>query len=69
MFSSPDIAAQIAALQRAGKLPAGLSPAQIAALEKSLNKSTGEVDQAILDKVLEQFKEQAAHLVAENRTR
>ena len=64
MFSSPDIAAQIAALQRAGKLPAGLSPAQIAALEKSLNKSTGEVDQAILDKVLEQFKEQAAHLVA-----
>lgn len=65
MFSSPDIANEIAQLQREGKLPSGLSPAQTAALEKALNKSTGEVDERILAKLLDQYKEQAGHMVSQ----
>ncbi len=42
----------LAQLQREGKLPAGLSPAQLAPLEKSFAKWNGEVSQRIVQKIL-----------------
>ena len=42
----------LAQLQRAGKLPAGLSPAQLAPLEKSFAKWNGAVNERIIQKIL-----------------
>ena len=50
------IADSIAQLQRAGKLPAGLSPTQTQQLQKALGKYSNEVSQRLLDKLLEEFK-------------
>lgn len=46
----------IAALQKAGKLPAGLSARQISLLQKSLQKYAGEIGQRLVDDVLADFK-------------
>ena len=57
----------LAQLQREGKLPAGLSPAQLAPLEKSFGKWNGEVSQRIVQKILAdwQSKIQAAQSLTE----
>jgi hypothetical protein len=45
----------IAALQKAGKLPRGLSAQQIALLQKSLQKYAGEVGQRVIDKIFADY--------------
>ena len=47
----------LARLQREGKLPAGLSPAQLAPLEKSFAKWTGEVNERIIQKILADWQD------------
>jgi hypothetical protein len=47
----------LAQLQREGKLPAGLSPSQLALLEKSFAKWTGEVNERIVQKILADWQD------------
>lgn len=55
-----NLTAEIAALQQAGKLPAGLSPKQISLLQQSLSRYSGEVSQRLLGKILDDFKTKIA---------
>lgn len=57
----------LAQLQRDGKLPAGLSPAQLAPLEKSFAKWTGQVNERIIQKILADWQDKirAAHSLTE----
>jgi hypothetical protein len=64
MISTANLQAAIAQLQREGKLPAELTPDQVAKLRLALAKSTGEVNQAILDKIMDHAKSQIQDLAA-----
>ena len=56
MFNDPaNLAEVIAALQKAGKLPRGLSPKQIALIQKALQKYSGQVSQKVLADILADF--------------
>ena len=48
MLTTANLSQLIAALQKDGKLPAGLTPRQTALLQKSLQKYSGEVSQRLL---------------------
>jgi hypothetical protein len=54
--AQPKIAEAVAQLQRAGKLPNGLSPQQLAQLQRAMDKYSGEVSDRLLAKVLEEFQ-------------
>jgi len=56
MLTTANLSQLIAALQKDGKLPAGLTPRQTALLQKSLQKYSGEVSQRLLAKILDDFK-------------
>jgi len=61
MFTAPtNLSSAIAALQKAGKLPRGLSPKQVTLLQASLQKYSGEVGQGILDKILADYRSKIA---------
>ena len=56
MLLPSDMSAQIAALQKARKLPADLSPDQVAKLRTALSRYSGQVSQKVLDGILDDFK-------------
>ena len=60
MISPNDIARELAALQKAGKLPAGLSQAQTAQLAKSLTRYSGQVSEKVLTGILDDFQKKIA---------
>lgn len=51
-----NFAETISALQKAGKLPAGLSANQVSLIQKSLSKYSGDVSERLLGKILDEFK-------------
>ena len=67
-----DLRAVIAALQSAGKLPAGLGPRQVALLQRSLQKYSSQVGQRIVGKILDEFQtkiQEAAALTEPDKIR
>ena len=61
ILTSPvNYADAIASLQKAGKLPSGLSAKQISLLQKSLQKYAGEISHRLVDDVLADFKSKIA---------
>ena len=60
MMPPNDIARQIAALQKAGKLPSGLSQAQTSKLAKALERYSGQVSEKVLGGVLDDFQKKIA---------
>jgi len=57
LFNSPaSLAEAIKALQKAGKLPAGLSPAQVGQLQRALQKYSGQVSQRLLQRILDDWR-------------
>lgn len=61
LLNSPaSLSEAIATLQKAGKLPAGLSAEQVAALQRALMKYSGEVSERIIQKILADWKDKIA---------